>query len=219
MWDITGFPTYSFLDAPLIQKMSSSSTDFSSMLSWFTHMNSLVLRVRQLESRIEELENLYGKQAAPTRAVGASALPVPIVAAPPVAEKKAKEDKKPRAPRRKRTFADVLVNGDHIVARIPLGDRTFREYNVRYEGDKFIVEDSSESYDNPNRMVADMAAALVASGERNPDCKSPLNAWTLCSVLRGEKRILLDKATKPSATAEEAEEAEEEEDAEENAEE
>lgn len=189
------------------------------MLSWFTHMNSFALRVRQLESRIEELENLYGKQAVPTRAVGATALPVPIVVHAKAANKETKAkatDKKPRAPRRKRTFADVLVNGDNLIARIPLGDRAFREYNVRYEDEKFIVEDSDETYENPNKMVTDLAVALVASGERNPECKSPLNAWMLCSVIRGEKRVLLDKATKPSAAAEEeAEEEEEEEEAEE----
>jgi hypothetical protein len=68
-------------------------------------------------------------------------------------------------------------------------------------------------------MVADMASELVASGERSVDCKTPLNAWMLCLVVRDNKRILLDKATKPTEDEKKEEEEEEEEEADEEAEE
>jgi hypothetical protein len=194
------------------------------MLSWFTNVNAMALRMRQLEARIEELENLYGgsSQPMPTRVIHAAA-PVapPQPAAPPQQNPKAntkKAEKKERKPRRVRSLTDHLRSGETLVARVPIGNRQFEEVDILYENDTFTVMGQDISNTNLNKVVQLVAKTLEDEGIRDKECKSPLNAWLLCSVERHGKRVLLDKLEAiTTGVVEEAEDATEE--AEEEAEE
>lgn len=166
------------------------------MLSWFTNVNAMSLRMRQLEARIEELEHLYGgasSQPMPTRAVHAQAqLTVPPPAAT-VISKPQKTEKKKRKPRRVRSFADFLYNGETITARIPIGNRIFEEVEIVYDGAMFTIMGQDISNISLNKVVQMIAKTLEDEGIRDKECKSPLNAWLLCFVVRDGIRMMLDK--------------------------
>ncbi len=141
------------------------------------------LRMRQLEARVEELETRLGA-------------PVPnrLTAQVPVRLQEAviaQETKKERKPRRERKISDVLTEGETVYARIPLGNRLFHEFEITYSENAFSSEGITNT--NLNKLLVSLAKKLEEDEMRDPECKSPLNAWTICSVQRGDKKILLDK--------------------------
>lgn len=205
---------------------TSVPADFSAMLSWFTNVNAMALRMRQLEARIEELEHLYGGSSLPmpTRAVHAHtqlAVPPPAAHAAPAAvesnnpaattnkkNKNKKDEKKERKPRRVRTITEFLNTGETLVARIPIGNRLFEEVEIVYENDTFTVMGQDISNTNLNKVVQLIAKTLEDEGIRDKECKSPLNAWLLCSVSRNGKRVVLEKLSDMQTAEEQVEEQE-----------
>lgn len=206
---------------------TSVPADFSAMLSWFTNVNAMALRMRQLEARIEELEHLYGGSSLPmpTRVVHAHSQLAVQPAAPHAAtntstttnntnttktsnKKNKKSEKKERKPRRVRTITKFLNTGETLVARIPIGNRMFEEVEVVYENDTFTVMGQDISNTNLNKVVQLIAKTLEDEGIRDKECKSPLNAWLLCSVMRHGKRVVLEKLSDMQTAEEQVEEQE-----------
>jgi hypothetical protein len=188
----------------------------TAMMSWFTNIHSMTLRMRQLEARVEELEGRLGAPV-PTRVPGTSQalLQAPVLAAVAAQAETSTQQSKPkkeRKQRRERKITDVLREGETIFARIPLGNRLFHESEITYTEGAFHTEDlPGTSLTNLNKMLVALAKKLEEDEIRDPAYKSPLNAWLICSVSRGDKKVLLDKATEVVAEeAEEVEEAEEE---------
>jgi hypothetical protein len=204
---------------------SSIPADFTAMMSWFTNIHSMSLRMRQLEARVEELESRLGAPVPNRFMVATTALAQQLAQQPaptqlaltqsaltqqqqvPEAPKKAA--KKERKPRREYKLADVLRQGETLYARIPLGNRLFHEFEITSSADGFASEGLTHA--NLNKLLVTLAKKLEEDEIRDPECKSPLNAWTVCSVQRGDKKVVLNKLT-PAVTEEagcEAEEAEE----------
>ena len=103
------------------------------------------------------------------------------------------EKKRGRKPSKEIALSSILREGEHILARIPLGERRFDEYDIVFTDGNLSVAETGETYDHPTTLVSSLAKILEDCGERSSDCSKSMNGWILCVATRNGKRITLDK--------------------------
>ena len=103
------------------------------------------------------------------------------------------EKKRGRKPSNEISLASILKEGEHITARIPLGDRKFDEYDIVFTGGSLTVTETGESYEHPTTLVSSLAKILEDCGERSSECSKSMNGWMLCVASRNGKRVTLEK--------------------------
>ncbi len=120
----------------------------------------------------------------------------PKVKKAPKEPKEEGEKKRGRKPSKDHDLTAILQDNETIVARIPLGDRKFQEYEVSYAEGKLTVLETGDSYDHPTTLVSTLAKTLEDCGERSSDCSKSMNGWMLCVATRDGKKVSLDKLIK-----------------------
>lgn len=106
---------------------------------------------------------------------------------PPVSNQK-----RGRKPKTSIDMSKFLKEGEHVTARIPLGDHRFDEQIAIYKDKKLVLEDG-QTFDHPTTMVSSIAKMLEYIEERSSECSNSLNGWMICTVVRDGKRISLEK--------------------------
>lgn len=175
-------------------------------------IGDMLAAMSKMEARIRELENHAGvagsspiekvpkpdkekpvKEPKEPKATKPKKEKVPKDSDKEAKEPKEGEKKRGRKPSKDHDLSAILEENETIVARIPLGDRKFQEYEVSYAEGKLTVLETGDSYDHPTTLVSTLAKVLEDCGERSSECSKSMNGWMLCVATRDGKKLSLEK--------------------------
>jgi hypothetical protein len=181
-----------------------TNSSITPMSEWFANMNQ-IYHVVQTQATI--IQNLQERIAVLENRAEITTRPVSASVAVSLSEKKKDKDKKNKTKSKAENksegkkrgrkpseynLSDILREGEQVVARVPLGNRRFDEHAATVRDGKLSLEDG-QTFDHPTTMVAAIAKMLEDIGERSSECSKSMNGWTLCTVSREGKHIVLEK--------------------------
>ncbi len=167
-------------------------------------IKELIEKMNEMEKRIRSLEAKEAREPKVAKVKAAKADKEPKKPKDKDLKKievETEGKKRGRKPSKEHSLSSLLTEGERLIARIPLGDRAFDEYELIYSENKLTVVETGESYDHPTTLVSTLAKILEDCGERSTDCSKSMNGWMLCVATRNGKKTTLEKLLKASKAA------------------